>query len=181
MKKNLPRRIYINALSQIKNFCPNSRRIHFRAAQEVIRRRLRFANLPKLNFSLANLAKSWAKGLICDSAIKKTYNFGIWAEKIVIIFLRLKGYQILAWRHKTYFGEIDIIAKRKKIIAIIEVKARRYKTDFEEVLRPSQIKRIKKATEFFISKNQKFQHQQIRFDFIAVNKFLIPKHYKNFF
>ena len=111
---------------------------------------------------------------------KKTYQFGILSEKISILFLRLKGYQILAWRYKTYFGEIDIIAKRGRVIAIIEVKARRYETTFEEVLRPNQIQRVKKATEFFLSKNQKFQNHLIRFDFIAVNKFLLPRHYQNF-
>lgn len=111
---------------------------------------------------------------------KKTYQFGILAEKITILLLRLKGYQILSWRYKTYFGEIDVVAKKGKIIAIVEVKARRSKIFFEDVLRPKQIRRVKKAAEFFLSQNPELQNHQIRFDFVAVNKFGLPSHYKNF-
>ncbi len=111
---------------------------------------------------------------------KKTYQFGIWAEKITIIFLFLKGYQILAWRHKTYFGEIDIIAKKGRTIVIIEVKARKSQRSVEEVLKPKQITRIKKASEFFLIKNPRFHNHALRFDFIRVGKFFIPRHYKNF-
>jgi Holliday junction resolvase-like predicted endonuclease len=42
---------------------------------------------------------------------KKTYQFGYFAEKYVMIFLWIKGYKILAHRYKSSFGEIDIIAK----------------------------------------------------------------------
>lgn len=111
---------------------------------------------------------------------KKTYQFGILAEKITILFLRLKGYQILAWRYKTYFGEIDIVARKGRVLAFVEVKARRSATNFEEILRPKQIQRIKKAAEFFLSRNTKFDDCQIRFDFVVVGKLLFPIHYKNF-
>lgn len=111
---------------------------------------------------------------------KQTYQFGILAEKIVIIFLWLKFYRIVAWRYKTRFGEIDVIAKRGKIISIIEVKARKSAIIFEEVLQQNQIRRIKRATEFFLIQNPQLCNHQIRFDFIAVNKFFWPKHYRNF-
>ncbi len=111
---------------------------------------------------------------------KRTYQFGLFAEKVAIIFLRLKFYQILAWRYKTYHGEIDIIAKKGKIIAIIEVKARKSEIIFEEVLQPRQLKRIKRASELFFISHPKFRNYQIRFDFMAVNNFLWPKHFKGF-
>ena len=112
---------------------------------------------------------------------KKTYQFGLLAEKITILFLRLKFHQILAWRYKTYFGEIDIIAKKGRTLVFIEVKARKNLNNFEEVLTQRQINRIKKAGEYFLSKNPKFRDYQIRFDFVFVNKFGWPKFYKNFF
>ena len=40
-------------------------------------------------------------------------------------YLRLKRYRILARRYKTKQGEIDIIARKGKIIVIIEVKYRK--------------------------------------------------------
>lgn len=112
--------------------------------------------------------------------MKKTYQFGILAEKIVMFFLRLKAYQILEWRYKTHFGEIDIIAKKSRTIVVIEVKARSSKILFEEMLRPQQIKRIKKAAEIFIAKNPKFHNHDLRFDFIEVGRFFKIQHRKNF-
>ena len=64
---------------------------------------------------------------------KKTYQFGLFAEKIAILLLRLKGYQILKWRYKSYYGEIDIVAKKSRVIIFVEVKARIKKTLIEEV------------------------------------------------
>ena len=112
---------------------------------------------------------------------KKSYNFGILAEKIVLFCLFLKGYKILFWRYKTYLGEIDIIAKRGKTVAIIEVKARKSESKIEEVLSPKQILRIKNATEFFLVKNPKLRSCRIRFDLVLVRKFFIVRHYKNIF
>lgn len=112
---------------------------------------------------------------------KQTHQFGILAEKIAMIFLRFKGYQILEWRYKTPFGEIDIIAKKSRVVIAIEVKARKSKFLIEEVLHPKQIERVKRAAEFFISKNSQFQKYDLRFDFIEVGRFLIPKHHRNFF
>ncbi len=111
---------------------------------------------------------------------KKTYQFGILAEKITILFLSLKGYQILAWRYKTYFGEIDIVAKKGRTIVMVEVKARKARSAVEEVLKSKQIDRIKRAAESFLCKNPQFQNHSLRFDFVLVSKFLLPKHYKNF-
>lgn len=112
---------------------------------------------------------------------KKAYNFGIFAEKIVLLYLFLKGYKILFWRYKTYFGEIDIIAKKGKMLAIIEVKARKSKAQIDEILSPKQISRIKNAVEFFLVKKPEFRSYIIRFDFVFVGKFFTIKHYQNMF
>ena len=99
---------------------------------------------------------------------KKTYQFGYFAEKYVMIFLWLKGYKILVHRYKSNFGEIDIIAKKNNFIIFIEVKARYKKINIENVLTPYQIQRIKKSAEDFIAKNRKLQNCSRRFDFIEV-------------
>ncbi len=111
---------------------------------------------------------------------KKTYQFGLLAEKIAMIFLCLKGYKILAWRHKNHFGEIDIVAKKSRVIIFVEVKARKSRAVIEEVLRSRQLNRIKRSAELFIAKNPEFQNHDLRFDFIEVGKYFWPKHQKNF-
>jgi putative endonuclease len=99
---------------------------------------------------------------------KKTYQFGFFAEKYVMIFLWIKGYKILKHRYRSNFGEIDIIAKKNNFIIFVEVKARYKKINIENVLNFHQIERIKKSAEHFISKNQRLQNCARRFDFIEV-------------
>ena len=115
-----------------------------------------------------------------DMKRQKAYHFGILAEKIVIWFLRLKGYKILHWRYKTYFGEIDIIAKKGKTVIFIEVKARKYQKAIEEIFGEKQALRVKKAAQMFIDKSPNLHDFSYRFDLILLDKFLLPKHLLNF-
>jgi putative endonuclease len=46
------------------------------------------------------------------------------AETLAAWWLRLKGWRILARRVRTPLGEVDIIARRGRILAFVEVKAR---------------------------------------------------------
>jgi putative endonuclease len=46
------------------------------------------------------------------------------AETIAAWWLRLKGWTILARRLRTPLGEVDIVARRGRVIAFVEVKAR---------------------------------------------------------
>ena len=52
------------------------------------------------------------------------YARGLVAEGIAAWLLRLKGYRVLATRYRTPLGEIDIVARRGKVLAFVEVKAR---------------------------------------------------------
>ncbi len=111
----------------------------------------------------------------------KSYKFGIVGEFIAIVFLVIKGYKIIARRYKTKVGEIDIIASKKDLLIMIEVKSRKYYDEVEEVLSLNQRKRIKNAANFFIQKNyKKFCNHSVRFDLIIVKPFCIPKHFIDF-
>lgn len=106
------------------------------------------------------------------------YNYGIFAEIVSIIYLSLLGYFIIARRYKTRLGEIDLIARRGKTIAIIEVKARK-DNSIEEVLTSHQQKRIADAASLFIAKNPNFANFQVRFDLIIIKPWFRLKHVKN--
>jgi putative endonuclease len=51
-------------------------------------------------------------------------NIGVAGEKIASVYLKKKGYRILESNFRTPFGEIDLVARYKKIIVFIEVKSR---------------------------------------------------------
>jgi putative endonuclease len=52
------------------------------------------------------------------------FRTGLSAESRAAAYLMAKGYRILAKRYRTPHGEIDIVAKRRNLIAFVEVKAR---------------------------------------------------------
>jgi len=116
----------------------------------------------------------------------KSYQFGIVAEFIATLFLKIKGYKILKRRYKTFVGEIDIIAKKGTTIIAIEVKARKKSVInngvlIEEVVGITQQKRIKKAIMSFMKFNyKKYQNHNIRFDLIVICPYKIPLHLINF-
>jgi putative endonuclease len=107
------------------------------------------------------------------------YKFGLQAEQTAAIFLLLKGYKILERRYKTKLGEIDIIARKKNIIAFIEVKARK-NLDTNEVLSTNQQHRIINAAKYFISSN-KINEKTFRFDLIILKNIVSINHIKNAF
>ena len=52
------------------------------------------------------------------------FKTGLSAETRAAAYLMAKGYRILAKRFRTPYGEIDIVARRRNLLAFIEVKAR---------------------------------------------------------
>src|ERR1700693_5513139 len=52
------------------------------------------------------------------------FRTGLSAEARAAAYLMAKGYRILAKRFRTPYGEIDIVARRRNLLAFIEVKAR---------------------------------------------------------
>lgn len=100
------------------------------------------------------------------------------AEMIARIWLRLKGYRILNYRFKTKVGEIDIIAKKGKSLAIIEVKARQTKAAALESITYKQRQRIERTTQLWLKKTKNNNIQSPRFDIIAIVPNRFPIHIK---
>lgn len=104
------------------------------------------------------------------------------AESLAAIALMLKGYQILARRARTPAGEIDLIAKRGKIVAFVEVKARKTRTVALEAVTARAQSRILRAAELWMAQRGDLADHDWRFDIVAVlpGRFLPfrwPKHF----
>lgn len=92
-------------------------------------------------------------------------------EDIAVEYLKNKGYQIIARNFKSRFGEIDIIAKDKNTIVIVEVRSKSYDSFGypQETITKSKIEKIIKTTYQFLSKNDIY-FEELRFDVIAILK-----------
>ncbi len=86
------------------------------------------------------------------------------AENFAVFWLMLKGYTIYERRHQTPFGEIDIIAKKKRILAVVEVKYRPHMQAAHDSLRTENIRRVAEAANYYQGHNAKIQDLDIRFD-----------------
>ncbi len=110
---------------------------------------------------------------------KKAEIRGRRAERLAVFWLRLKGYRILAVRHKTPFGEIDIIARKGQILAIIEVKSRKTIGEAKAALHAANLSRIEEAAYYYQSRRPQYVNLAIRFDGFYVGSGLRLKHEKD--
>lgn len=98
------------------------------------------------------------------------------AERRCTLALRLAGWRILARRYATPVGEIDIVAKRGRLIAIVEVKNRRTLREGLEAVTPYQRNRIERAASVFLSRHPKWRKLALRFDVMVVIPRRWPRH-----
>lgn len=110
---------------------------------------------------------------------RNSYSYGLLAETLAALFLMAKGYKILARRYKTPVGEVDLIAKRGRIVAFIEVKARGNLAAALECVTPSMKNRIGRAGLYFLSSNPKLAGCDMRFDLIALAPPFYVRHLDN--
>lgn len=123
--------------------------------------------------------------MLLKSKTITAYKSGIWAEYYAAAFLRLKGYRILKYRHKTKVGEVDIIAKRGKVISFVEVKYRQDTMQALSAVSEKSQNRIRRAAEqYLLCKGDKESHSldlQIRFDVIGITRNFKIRHIENAF
>ncbi len=99
------------------------------------------------------------------------------AEYWAALYLLVKGYRILALRYRTKVGEIDIIARKKDIVAFIEVKARASETGAVDAVSYTSQHRIRAAADVWLSRRKDASALSHRFDIVAVLPRRMPKHF----
>jgi putative endonuclease len=91
-------------------------------------------------------------------------------EQLAVDFLIKKGYSIKERNYRFGKAEVDIIAEKSNILAIIEVKTRS-SSDFglpQEFVKPKQIQQLVKVVDNYVLKND--LDVEVRFDIIAIVK-----------
>jgi putative endonuclease len=99
---------------------------------------------------------------------RRRYRLGRHAELICAWNLRLRGWRILARRYRSPVGEIDIVARRGRLIAFVEVKARRDRGLALESVTARQRRRIRRAAELFVGAHPSLAALDFRFDVMVV-------------
>lgn len=107
---------------------------------------------------------------------RRAHSRGHKAETWAALLLRLKGYRILARRYKTPVGEIDLIVRRGRVVAFVEVKARADQDQARQSITARQRHRIARAATHFIALNPGLADADLRFDAVLVSPGALPTH-----
>ncbi len=98
------------------------------------------------------------------------------AEILAAFWLMAAGWRILAMRLKTVQGEIDILARRGKVLAVIEVKRRANLAAALEAVSPTQRARLRAAAENIAARRPGLQGLAVRLDLFALAPRRLPRH-----
>lgn len=104
------------------------------------------------------------------------FRTGLSAESRAAAYLIAKGYRILARRFRTPHGEIDIVARRRQLLAFIEVKARASLDEAAYAVTPRQQRRIIDAAQGWLMMHPEHADFELRFDAMLIAPRRLPRH-----
>ena len=109
------------------------------------------------------------------------YRHGLRAEIAAASLLLAKGYRILARRYRTPLGEIDLVVRRGRTIAFVEVKARALSADALDSVGRSAEDRIVGAADLWLARHPAASGLDLRYDMVLVVPWRLPRHLPNAF
>ena len=101
------------------------------------------------------------------------------AEVLAAAWLMLKGYRILGFRLPTPLGEIDLLAQRGNVLAVIEVKRRASLDDALDAVTFDQRARLRRAAAHIVQHRNALRNAIIRLDLIALAPGRWPRHLRD--
>jgi len=100
------------------------------------------------------------------------------AETIAAWWLRLHGWRIVGTRVRTPVGEVDLVARRWRTIAFVEVKARNDEEGLALAIDQPRLTRVARAAEALIPRFAR-NGEDVRIDVILIAPGRLPRHLKN--
>ncbi len=110
------------------------------------------------------------------AARRRAWRRGLWAESACVFALMLRGYRILGRRLRSPVGEIDILARRGPVLAVIEVKARDDPDLAAEAVGARQRERLMRAAGWVVAGRPDLAALDLRFDVMLVAPWRLPRH-----
>ncbi|MET0667472.1 MAG: YraN family protein [Methyloceanibacter sp.] len=111
----------------------------------------------------------------------RAYRRGVFAESLVALLLRLKGFRIVAAPLQAPVGEIDLVALKGRRLAFIEVKRRKSLEDAAWTLPARQRRRILRAAQYWLAGHPDFAGHDIAFDVVLAAPWTWPRYIANAF
>ena len=100
------------------------------------------------------------------------------AETLAAWWLRLKGWKILARRVRTPLGEVDIVARRGRTVAFVEVKARGSAAEGARALDDYRLRRVAAAAGALVHRFAR-DGDEMRIDAMFIVPGRLPRHAEN--
>lgn len=97
-------------------------------------------------------------------------------EVLAAIWLMAKGYRILGFRLKTPQAEIDILAQRRGVLAVVEVKRRASLAIALETVSYDQRQRLRRAGGALAARRPSLAAATVRLDLMALAPGRLPRH-----
>jgi putative endonuclease len=99
-------------------------------------------------------------------------------ESLAAWYLRLKGWRILASRVKTSRGEVDLVDRRGRTVAFVEVKWRATAAELDLAIDQYRLRRVAAAAEAIAHRYVKAGDEQ-RIDVLLLARARFPRHIVN--
>lgn len=119
----------------------------------------------------ARIKRDWRIGLG-----SRAHRAGHGSEWLAAALLMAKGYQVLGFRLKTRSGEIDILARRGRILSVVEVKRRATLEAALNALTPDQYDRLLAAGRAVLRQRPSLAGHVLRIDMVALAPGRFPRH-----
>lgn len=100
------------------------------------------------------------------------------AETIAAWWLRLRGWRILDRRVRTPVGEVDLVARRLRTLAFIEVKGRATKAELDLAIDAHRLGRVAAAANYLCARHAR-PDDDIRIDVMLIAPGCWPRHLVN--
>jgi putative endonuclease len=97
-------------------------------------------------------------------------------EWLAALWLMAKGYRVLGFRLRTPYGEVDLVARRGAVLAVVEVKRRRTIEEALCALGAAQRERLARAGANLAARVGESQALAVRLDLIALAPGRWPRH-----
>ncbi|MGY3619744.1 putative endonuclease [Bradyrhizobium sp. USDA 10063] len=104
------------------------------------------------------------------------FRTGLSAEGRAAAYLMAKGYRILAKRFRTPYGEIDLVVRKRNLLAFVEVKARASFDEAAYAVTPRQQQRIIAAAQAWLMAHPEHAEFDMRFDAMLIAPKRLPRH-----